>query len=198
MRKPERVFTRARSHHMTIQAQPWSPSSYPTTTRLRGNARHPFVAEALAGPAAVSRRERSSAPTTAGARMQQHGIAEARYCSTPGAAVSWSARWWLLSWRTSSQTPVRSNSAAPDVDLAPVDSRIIWAMQSSRRPRHDGCGRGKPITCSAAAPPQKRSRRSDRGPPLPRTPSRAKQSCARPGRDDRSCLRARPLPSGKQ
>jgi hypothetical protein len=145
MRKPERVFTRARSHHMTIQAQPWSPSSYPTTTRLRGNARHPFVAEALAGPAAVSRRERSSAPTTAGARMQQHGIAEARYCSTPGAAVSWSARWWLLSWRTSSQTPVRSNSAAPDVDLAPVDSRIIWAMQSSRRPRYDGCARGKAL-----------------------------------------------------
>ena len=31
----------------------------------------------------------------------------------------------------------RSNSAASDVDLARFDSRIIWAMQSSGRPRRD-------------------------------------------------------------
>ena len=31
-----------------------------------------------------------------------------------------------------------SNSAASDVDLARFDLRIIRAMQSSGRPRHDG------------------------------------------------------------
>ena len=34
--------------------------------------------------------------------------------------------------------PHRSNSAASDVDLARFDVRIIRAMQSSGRPRHDG------------------------------------------------------------
>jgi hypothetical protein len=48
------------------------------------------------------------------------------------------AAWWLLSWRTSSQTPYGSNSAASDVDVAPFDLRFIRAMQSSGRPRHDG------------------------------------------------------------
>jgi hypothetical protein len=32
----------------------------------------------------------------------------------------------------------RSNSVASDVDLARLDLRMIQAMQSSARPRHDG------------------------------------------------------------
>ena len=47
-------------------------------------------------------------------------------------------RWRLLPWRTSSQKPYRSNSAASDGDLARFDLRIIRAMQSSARPRQDG------------------------------------------------------------
>jgi integrase len=43
-----------------------------------------------------------------------------------------------LTWRTSSQMPYRSNSAASDEDLAWLGLRIIRAMQSSARPRHDG------------------------------------------------------------
>jgi hypothetical protein len=43
-----------------------------------------------------------------------------------------------LAWRTSSQILYRCNSAASDVDLARFDLRIIRAMQSSVRPRHDG------------------------------------------------------------
>jgi hypothetical protein len=34
--------------------------------------------------------------------------------------------------------PYRRNSAASDVDLARFDLRIIRAMQSSARSRHDG------------------------------------------------------------
>ena len=41
-------------------------------------------------------------------------------------------------WRTSSPMLYRSNSAASDVDLAGHDLRIIRAMHSSSRPRHDG------------------------------------------------------------
>ena len=41
-------------------------------------------------------------------------------------------------WRTSSQKPYKSNSAASDGDLTWLDLRIIRAMQSSARPRHDG------------------------------------------------------------
>jgi hypothetical protein len=41
-------------------------------------------------------------------------------------------------WQTSSQTTYKSSSAASDVDLTRFDLRIIPAMQSSGRPRHDG------------------------------------------------------------
>jgi hypothetical protein len=34
--------------------------------------------------------------------------------------------------------PYRSNSAASDIDLARFGLRIIRAMRSSGRPRHDG------------------------------------------------------------
>ena len=43
-----------------------------------------------------------------------------------------------LPWRTSSPMSYRSNSGASEVDLARFDLRIIRAMQSSGRPRHDG------------------------------------------------------------
>ncbi len=43
----------------------------------------------------------------------------------------------VLSWRTSSQKPHRSNSTASDGDLAPFDLRVIRAMQSSARARRD-------------------------------------------------------------
>jgi hypothetical protein len=54
-------------------------------------------------------------------------------------------------WRTSSQMPYRSSSAASGVNLAQFDLRVIRAMQSSGRPRHDGRVHGQALAALAGA-----------------------------------------------
>ena len=62
-----------------------------------------------------------------------------RLAHLPGdAAVPPGAARLLSAWRTSSQMSDRCSCAASDVDLARFDLRIIRALQSPGRPRHDG------------------------------------------------------------